>query len=85
VQQGQLTVRHLGNLMVEKGPQEPTFHDESNLYPIGFKAQYVDSETGIVFHNEVLDGMDEFSEDVPAFQVCVERACLEWCGGGGKL
>jgi len=68
--------------MVEKGPQEPTFHDDSNLYPIGFKAQYVDSETGIVFHNEVLDGMDEFSEDVPAFQVCVERRAWSGVGAG---
>ena len=80
MQQGQLTVRHLGNLVVEKGPQEPTFHDKSNLYPVGFKAQYIDSETGIVLHNEVLDG-----EDVPAFQVCVERAGLGWCEGGGRL
>ncbi len=76
MQQGQLTVLHLGNLVVEAGPREPTFHNESNLYPVGFKAQYVDSETGIVFHNEVLDGVDEFSpaKDVPAFQVCGERA-----------
>lgn len=84
VQQGQLTVQNLGNLMVEKGPQDPTFHDESNLYPIGFKAQYADSQTGTVFTNVVLDGMDEFSEDVPAFQVCghwSRRGCV--CGARG--
>jgi hypothetical protein len=85
VQQGQLSVLHLGNLVVEKGPREPMFHNESNLYPIGFKAQYVDSETGIVFHNEILDGADEISDDVPVFQVCGERACLGWCGGGERL
>ena len=55
--------------LVLQGPKEPTFHDENNLYPIGFKAEFVDLETGIVFQNEILDGMDAFSEDVPAFQV----------------
>ena len=97
VQQGQLTVQQLGNLMVEKGPQDPTFHDESNLYPIGFEAHYADSETGTVFFNEVLDGIDEFNEDVPAFQVRADLACRAcvcglveggsrcdaWGGGGG--
>jgi hypothetical protein len=71
VQQGQLTVKELGNLMVEKGPSAPTFHDESNLYPIGFKAEYLDTDLGTLFQNEVLDGMDVFSEDVPAFRVNV--------------
>jgi len=70
VQQGQLTVEQLGNLMVEKGPNA-TFHDEGNLYPIGFKARYLCSETGTGFENSVMDGMDVFSEDVPAFQVKV--------------
>jgi hypothetical protein len=54
-----------------QGPAEPTFHDDSNLYPIGFKAEYRDSEAGTVFENSVMDGMDVFSEDVPAFQVKV--------------
>ena len=54
-----------------QGPAEPTFHDDSNLYPIGFKAEYRDSEAGTVFENSIMDGMDVFSEDVPAFQVKV--------------
>jgi hypothetical protein len=71
VQKGQLTVKELGNLMVEKGPNSPAYHDESNLYPIGFKAEYFDTDLGTLFRNEVLDGDDVFSEDVPAFRVQV--------------
>ena len=71
VQQGFVTVQQLGNLMVEKGPAEPTFHDDSNLYPIGFKAEFRDPVAGTVFENSVMDGMDVFNEDVPAFQVKV--------------
>ena len=71
LQQGQLTVQALGNLMVEKGPSEPTFHDKDNLYPIGFKAEFLDLETGTAFENSIQDGMDIFQEDIPGFQVRV--------------
>jgi hypothetical protein len=57
--------------LVKQPPAPATFHDETSLYPIGFKADYLDDKTGLTFENSVLDGMDVFSEDVPAFQVKV--------------
>ena len=50
-------------------------HDKDNLYPIGFKSQYVEGESGIIFENSILDGMDVFKEDAPAFQVIATCEC----------
>ena len=58
-----------------QGPNEPTFHDKDNLYPTGFKSQYVEGESGIIFENSILDGMDVFKEDAPAFQVIATCEC----------
>eukprot|EP00961_Rhodomonas_salina_P008412 114429-Rhodomonas_salina.1 len=73
------------------------FHTPSSLIPIGFKSEWMDSATGLVYECEVQDGQDVFEDPKPAYQVPnslppVLRQCVPaWhCRGGpsrvgGKL
>lgn len=53
---GNIAVKHLGNIMVERGPGEPLFHKSDCFFPIDYKAVWTDPNTGIEYTSEILDG-----------------------------
>ncbi len=55
---GHTKVICLGNIMVERGPKKPLFHDSDCIMPIGYKAVWKDPATGTEFTTEIMDGMD---------------------------
>lgn len=66
---GNVAVLRLGNIMVERGPGEPLFHKADCFFPIEFKSVWTDTNTGVEYTSEILDGMDVFEKDSMAYQV----------------
>jgi hypothetical protein len=72
---GNTVVKDLGALLVEDGPSQPTFHNATSLWPIGYKATYRDPATSINYDCQIMDGLDsEFAKSLPVFFINVHSS-----------